>query len=89
MLPLGKGGTGVQDINALHQALEALGFEPLYPDLPTISAWTNVSAAHIAGVNPVDTTAADVTLTVQSGLSLTTMPIGTQFRYLRRGVATS
>ena len=83
-----KGGTGVTSIQALHTALEAIGFEPLYPDLPTITGPSvNVSAAHIAGVNPVDTTTSDVTLTITNGLSLTTIPVGTQFRYLRRGVA--
>ena len=33
-----KGGTGVTSIQALHTALEAIGFEPLYPDLPAINA---------------------------------------------------
>ena len=69
VLPEGKGGTGLtRHLTALHQALEALGFEPLYPDLPTISASMLVTTAHIAGVNPVDTTAADVTLTIRPGL---------------------
>ena len=86
VLPEGKGGTGLTSISALHQALEALGFEPLYPDLPTISASMLMTTAHIAGVNPVDTTAADVTLTIPSSGTFLTLPIGTQLRYLRRGV---
>ena len=79
-----KGGTGVTSIQALHTALGAIGFEPLYPDLPVINTSRNVSTAHVAGVNPVDTTAGDITLTVPNGLAV---PVGTQFRYLRRGVA--